>query len=69
MSITQERLKKIIADHKESLEQFGHYRDTIGETDESKTVADTIMDCGFDSEDFNVGFEQGFITGLESLLE
>jgi len=69
MTFNQEQLKKIIEVHKKTLEQFQYYREAAGVKDETRTIADIIMDCDFESDDFNLGFEQGFIRGLESLLD
>ena len=62
-------IKNNIQVHRENLEEFEHYRTSLEEgQEEGKTVAELIEDCDFESEDFNLGFEQGYIRGMESVL-
>ena len=61
-------IKRNIQAHKDSLEEYPHYRDELGGSKEDK-IADLIENCDWESEDFNVGFEQGFIRGMESVLQ
>lgn len=62
-------IEKLIADHKEGLEEYrDHYQDALDGSSEDK-IADLIENCDFESEDFNIGFEQGFIRGMEAILE
>lgn len=65
-SITLDEIKKGIKEHRESLEEYDHYRDTL-EGEESEEIADLIENCDWDSEDFNIGFEAGFLAGMESI--
>lgn len=62
-------IEKLIADHKEGLEEYrDHYQDALNGSNDDK-IADLIENCDFEGEDFNIGFEQGFIRGMEAILE
>ena len=62
-----ENIEKNIQGHRESLETYDHYRDTLRGCKDDK-IADLIENCDWESEDFNVGFEQGFLAGMKSVL-
>lgn len=65
---TIKRIEKEIADHKETLESYrDQYQDALGGNEED-SIAELIEDCDFESEDFNIGYEQGYISGMESIL-
>jgi len=70
MKLTTEDIQKEIDDHKESLmeydEQYRPEFDFPG--NEDKTIVELIEDCDWESPDFNIGFEQGYIRGMEVLL-
>ena len=61
-------IQKAIDDHKASLEDFrDQYQDPLNGSPEDK-IADLIQNCDWESEDFNVGFENGFLSGMYSVL-
>ena len=66
MKLTTADIERELKEHKEHLEAFDWYRSLPG--DEKKTVAEIVMEADIDSEEFNTGFEQGYIRGMESLL-
>jgi hypothetical protein len=51
-------------------ECYAHYRAEIDFTDDRKdeTIAELVASADFDNIDFNVGFEQGYLRGLEVAL-
>lgn len=65
--ITTKQIEKEIADHRLSLEEYEQYRDSIA-PDSTESIATLIEECDFESDDFNIGFEQGYIRGMENLL-
>lgn len=50
-------------------EVYSHYRDELQyKEDKSETIADLIQNADLDNTDFNIGFEQGYLRGLEVAL-
>ena len=43
------------------------YAEELG-LDEGENVAQAVYDCDYESIDFNIGFEQGYMRGLEVAL-
>ncbi len=63
------KIIKAIKDHKESLEELTQYRDMeVGIQEKDATIADIIMSCDWEGDDFDMGFEQGYIRGMEVIL-
>jgi hypothetical protein len=65
--LTTKQIEKELKDHRKSLKEYEHYRDSIA-PDSKEPIATLIEDCDFESDDFNIGFEQGYIRGMENLL-
>lgn len=64
-------IQKEIDEHITTLnEEYIHYKDelTNGDEDNISTVAELIRDADIDSIEFNIGFEQGYMRGLEVAL-
>jgi hypothetical protein len=68
----KELIQKEINDHIKTLnsEDFEHYRREIdtNEDRQDETVAELVASADIDSVDFNIGFEQGYMRGLEVAL-
>lgn len=64
--LTTKQIQKEIADQQNNLEQYDHYRDELGGSDED-TIADLVENADIDSIDFHVGYEQGFLHALNYL--
>lgn len=66
----KELVKEALESHRYSLNSwdFEHYRDSINSEETEMKISDMIEDCDFENEDFNIGFEQGYIRGMENIL-
>lgn len=67
----KDAIKKELEEHKQTLnEEYLHYKDelTNGDENNTQTVAELIRDADIDSIEFNIGFEQGYMRGLEVAL-
>ena len=62
-----ETIKNELDNHIKELDEYEHYRgDLTNYKDEEETpISDLIRNADFESIDFNIGFEQGYIRGLE----
>lgn len=65
-------IEKELQHHREMLntelrEQYAHELE-LDHEDESIDVAQAVLDCDYESMDFNIGFEQGYMRGLEVAL-
>jgi hypothetical protein len=73
-----EEVKKELQDHIDTLnekdeegeEVFSQYRMTLdfNDNEPEKTTADLVREADLDNVDFNIGFEQGYMRGLEVAL-
>lgn len=63
-----ESVEHDIEEHKRSLDspEFEHYRDEF--FDEDTKISELIMMADFMNIDFDIGFEQGYIRGMEEVL-
>lgn len=73
----KELIKKELQDHIDTLnekdeegdEVYSQYRSELEyQADEEETIAELIKNADIDSVDFNIGFEQGYMRGLEVAL-
>ena len=74
----KELIQKEIQNHIDTLnekdeegeEMFWNYRSEIdtNEDRQDETIAELVADADFDSTEFNIGFEQGYLRGLEVAL-
>lgn len=74
----KEKIQKEIDEYIEELnskeedgeEVYSHYRSELDYNDDRKdeTIAELIRDADLDCTDFNIGFEQGYMRGLEVAL-
>lgn len=79
---TRNKIQKELDDHIETLneveedgdgekyEVFSHYRADLDYNDNQKdeSIAELVRDADIDSTEFNIGFEQGYLRGLEVAL-
>lgn len=75
---TREKIQKEINNCKDALnekeddggEVFSHYRSEIDFTGdrEGETISELIESADIESTEFNIGFEQGYLRGLEVAL-
>lgn len=51
-------------------EMFSYYRSELeyGADESEETIADLVENADIDSVDFNIGFEQGYMRGLQVAL-
>lgn len=75
--MNKELIQKEIQNHFDTLnekdeegdEVFATYRSELEyQADEEETIAELIASADIDSIDFNIGFEQGYLRGLEVAL-
>jgi len=66
---TKQKVQKELDEHIEMLntEFKEQYEDEL-DLEEGETVAEGIRDTDIDTIDFNIGFEQGYMRGLEVAL-
>ena len=69
MLLSPKDIQREIDGHKKYLnEDFEQYRDMEHNLDKNATIAEIIMSCDWEGDDFNMGFEQGYIRGMEAIL-
>ena len=76
--MNKELIQKEIQDHIDTLnekdeegeEMFWNYRSEIdtNEDRQDESIAELVESADFDSTEFNIGFEQGYMRGLEVAL-
>lgn len=65
----QNKIKKELDEQKEMLNNdFESYREELSYNDNTTTIAELVENANLDSVDFNIGFEQGYMRGLEIAL-
>jgi len=67
MDTIKKQIEKEIADFKKELETYDQYREYDG-GDEKLSIVEIIESLDLDNLDFNAGFEQGYLRGLEVSL-
>ncbi len=67
----QNKIQQELDDHITTLnEEYSHYKDelTNGDENNTQTVAELVRNADIDDIKFNIGFEQGYMRGLEVAL-
>lgn len=67
----QDKIQKELDEHRQMLnDECLSYKIelTNDDQDNTETVADLVRDADIDSIEFNIGFEQGYMRGLEVAL-
>jgi hypothetical protein len=65
-----EQIDNLNAKDEEGNETYGHYRSELDYNDDrtDESISELIISADIDSTEFNIGFEQGIIRGLEIAL-